>query len=180
MSHPDHLALQQSAFNPFLFADVGTELNGSTLTMLSVIARLGKDPWIEAARWAKMQKPTAIEGLISTLTGCALSPQTAEEMRATATRVVMLLPVQEWLPEAKAASLPVNATVKALGNHLGMTEMPRWLPMVLLSCSLVLGVAVTVLNSSFVAATHSTQSMHVAHQTSPSEATQSSKTTSAL
>jgi hypothetical protein len=54
VSRPDHVALQNSDLNPFLYADVGTELNGSTLTMLSVLARLGKDPWVEAARCAAL------------------------------------------------------------------------------------------------------------------------------
>ncbi len=53
MTSTDAFALKNSDLNTFLFADVGTELNGSALTILSVLARLGEDPWAEAARWAK-------------------------------------------------------------------------------------------------------------------------------
>lgn len=59
MSRPDHAVLQNSDLNPFLYAELGIELNGSTLTMLSVLARLNQDPWIEAARWARLPKAEA-------------------------------------------------------------------------------------------------------------------------
>jgi hypothetical protein len=49
MSRPDVFALQNSSLNSFVFADIGTELNGSNLTILSALSRLGKDPWVEAA-----------------------------------------------------------------------------------------------------------------------------------
>ena len=49
MSHPDAFALKNSGLNEFLFAEVGIELNGSPLTILSILARLGQDPWVEAA-----------------------------------------------------------------------------------------------------------------------------------
>jgi hypothetical protein len=45
----DVFAMKNSGLEPFLYAEVGTELNGSTLTVLSVFARLGEDPWGEAA-----------------------------------------------------------------------------------------------------------------------------------
>ncbi len=42
MSHPDTFALKNSGLNEFLFAEIGTELNGSPLTILSVLARLDR------------------------------------------------------------------------------------------------------------------------------------------
>jgi hypothetical protein len=40
MSQTDVFALQNSKLNEFLFAEIGVELNGSTLTTLSALARL--------------------------------------------------------------------------------------------------------------------------------------------
>lgn len=46
----DVFALKKSGLEAFLYADVGIEANGSMLTILSLLARLGKDPWTEAAK----------------------------------------------------------------------------------------------------------------------------------
>ncbi len=146
MSRPDHFALQRSELNPFLFADIGTELNGSTLTMLSVLARLGKDPWVEAASWAKVPKAAAVESIITTIASLPLASRTLGELRVIATRIVMLLPVQDWLPYLKAP-MPTRPTIKALGASLGVGTLPRWLPMLLVACALVLGVAFNLLHA---------------------------------
>lgn len=53
-------ALRDSSLNAFLFSDVGMEPNGNGLTILSLLARLGKDPWEEAAAWARKPKDAAI------------------------------------------------------------------------------------------------------------------------
>ena len=55
-THPNIFALKNSGLDAFLYADVGTEPNGSTLTILSMIARLGRDPWAEAANWATLPR----------------------------------------------------------------------------------------------------------------------------
>jgi hypothetical protein len=46
--------------DPFLFAEVGREANGTPLTVLSALARADVDPWLEAERLAKM--PTRAAG----------------------------------------------------------------------------------------------------------------------
>jgi hypothetical protein len=138
--------LQHSDLNPFLFADVGKELNGSTLTMLSVLARLGEDPWLEAGRWAKLPKAAAVECLVTTIAGFPLAPETGSDPRAVATRLVLLLPAQEWLPDLKTAPFPTKTAVRTFGASLGATALPRWLPMAVLACALVLGLAVNLLH----------------------------------
>ena len=47
----------------FLFAAVGAEQNGIPLTMVSVLTRLGLDPWEEAGRLSSLSKREAIEQL---------------------------------------------------------------------------------------------------------------------
>ncbi len=147
MSRPDHAALQHSDLNPFLFADVGRELNGSTLTMLSVLARLGGDPWDEAARWAKLPKAAAIECLITSIAGFPLIPQTGSDPRTNAARLVLLLPTPEWLPDLKASSLPNRNSARAFGASLGAAALPRWLPMAVLACALLLGLAFNLVHA---------------------------------
>jgi hypothetical protein len=63
MSSSDAFALQQSGLNEFLFAPVGTETNGMTLSLVSVFARLGNDPWLEPGRLARLPKSEATESL---------------------------------------------------------------------------------------------------------------------
>lgn len=147
MSRPDHVALQNSDLNPFLYADVGTELNGSTLTMLSVLARLGKDPWVEAARCAKLPKAAAVESLITIIDGIPLSPRTASVTRAAAARLVTLLPAPEWRPDLTTASFPTKTVARSVGASLGVTALPRWLPIALLACALIFGLALNLTHS---------------------------------
>jgi hypothetical protein len=146
VSRTDHVALQNSDLNAFLYADLGTEQNGSTLTMLSVLARLDQDPWVEAARWARLPKAAAVDGLVSIIDGIGLAPQTASSTRAAAARLVLLLPAAEWRPSLATASLPTPTAARAFGASLGVTALPRWLPMAVLACALVLGIAVNLVH----------------------------------
>lgn len=147
VSRRDHATLQNLGLDPFLFAEVGTEANGSTLTMLSLLARLGQDPWAEAARWAKLPKAAAIESLTQVISGVPLFlDRTVSDTRAVAAHLVMLLPTQDWLPDSKSAPISGKTTVQALGKTLRMTVMPQWLPMALLACALAIGVALTLVH----------------------------------
>jgi hypothetical protein len=47
----------------FLFAGVGAEQHGIPLSMVSVLTRLGLDPWEEAGRLSSLSKSEAIEQL---------------------------------------------------------------------------------------------------------------------
>jgi hypothetical protein len=131
----DAFALKNSDLNAFLFADVGTELNGSALTILSVLARLGLDPWSEAARWAKMPKAAAIDCLAQSIEKMPLSPQALAETFATASSLVKLLPAQ-----AQAAR---QGSISRGGRTLTAQE---WVPMALLCLSLIYGIMINVIS----------------------------------
>jgi hypothetical protein len=94
MSHPDAFALKNAGLNEFLFAEVGTELNGSPLTILSILARLGQDPWAEAARLAKLPQAAMIDCLAQSIAKMPLGPRALIDARVTAARLVLLLPGQ--------------------------------------------------------------------------------------
>ena len=46
-------------FQAFLYAPIGEEENGTTLSVLSALARLGLDPWKQANGW-RTPRPGAI------------------------------------------------------------------------------------------------------------------------
>lgn len=92
MPGSDAFALQRSGLNQFLFAIVGTERNGMDLSLASVFARLGNDPWREAGRLARLPKPEAIDSLARTLAGMPASLWPLPASTTIATRLIALLP----------------------------------------------------------------------------------------
>jgi hypothetical protein len=101
---PSPFTLPQSRFNAFLFASVGTEGNGMTLSVVSALARLEIDPWQEAARLSELPRElaaAALDGLIRRLPAGRWDP---EEIRTIAARLIELLP----RPDAGARSVEVH------------------------------------------------------------------------
>jgi hypothetical protein len=94
MPESDAFAFRRSGLSEFLFAPVGTEANGMTLSVPSVFARLGDDPWQEAGRLAQLSKPEAIESLARTIAGMPTSSWSIPSATAIATRLIALLPRQ--------------------------------------------------------------------------------------
>jgi hypothetical protein len=100
----DVFALKKSGLDAFLYADVGPESNGSTLTILSVLARLGKDPWAESARWATLPKAAVIDSLTQSIAQMPFAPSALAGARDSAARLVQLLPMNpQGLRHASAA-----------------------------------------------------------------------------
>jgi hypothetical protein len=94
MSSTDAFALRQSGFNEFLFAPVGTEANGMTLSLLSVFARAGNDPWLEAGRLAGLPISEATENLARSIAGMPSSVWPLQAATAIAGRLIALLPIR--------------------------------------------------------------------------------------
>jgi hypothetical protein len=128
----DAFALKNSDLNSFLFADVGTELNGSSLTMLSVLARLGKDPWAEAAKWTNLPKAAAIDCLARSIGEMPLAPGTLANISATASRLILLLPEQTRTPR------------RSIGVATNASAIPVWVPIAFLCISLLMGLALSI------------------------------------
>jgi hypothetical protein len=138
MTTSNAFAFKNSGLNEFLFAEVGTELNGSPLTILSVLARLGQDPWAEAARWSKLPKAATIDNLAQSISQMPLAPQAIAEARDTASRLILLLPSQVQVPRAdnKAAAAPETKSA-----------MPKWVLLAVFGIALVLGVSFSLVPS---------------------------------
>ena len=123
-THPSAFALKNSGLDAFLYADVGAELNGSMLTILSMIARLGRDPWAEAARWAALPRAGVIDSLAQSIAQMPLVPSALAETRVTAARLAQLLPATAQGPSRGGA-----AKAKA-------PSVPDWLPVTILYCAM--------------------------------------------
>lgn len=92
MTATDVYALQKSALNDFLFADIGAEANGMILRLVSVFARAGQDPWREADRLAQLPPAAAIAILSRLIAGTQPSAWGQTEAEVIAARLVALLP----------------------------------------------------------------------------------------
>jgi hypothetical protein len=90
----DVTALRRSDLNQFLFADIGTEANGTTLSVLSVFARRGSDPWIEAGRLAGLPKAAATDSLAQMIASMPKSLWALPEAVVIAARLIGLLPAR--------------------------------------------------------------------------------------
>jgi hypothetical protein len=134
MAAADVFVFKNSGLNAFLFAEVGTELNGSPLTILSVLARLGQDPWDEAANWAKLPKAATIDRLAQSISQMPLTPQALGEARTTATRLIKLLPSQAAGPAQPAAASKRVA--------------PKWVLVAVCCAAVALGLAFTMMPGS--------------------------------
>jgi hypothetical protein len=125
----DAFALSRSSLNAFLFAEVGAEQNGSDLTILSTLARLGKDPWAQAAEWAKLPDAVTIECLTESILQMPLCPRSLAEANVTAGRLVMLL------PRLSKMETPI------VDRLIADIKLPAWLPLAVFAAVLGLAVA---------------------------------------
>ena len=81
-----------SEFDDFLFAAVGEDRNGMPLSVVSVLARMDLDPWVEAAKLADQPATTAarkLAGWLDALADPAVNPASPD---TRAVRLIALLP----------------------------------------------------------------------------------------
>lgn len=95
-------SLGHSEFNDFLFASIGEKEGGSELTVLSALARLGLDPWKEAARLAELPKDAATAALAASIVRLPEGVLTLPDARSVALRLVDRLPGRGARPAAAA------------------------------------------------------------------------------
>lgn len=116
MATSDVSALQRSDLNTFLFADVGTEASGMMLSVVSLFARQGNDPWREAGRLADLPKAAATDSLAHDIAEMPQGRWNLPDSAVIAARLIGLLPVRparaerhlpmrpaEWIPSTRNA-----------------------------------------------------------------------------
>jgi hypothetical protein len=91
-------SLLHSDLNDFLFASVGEEQNGVTLSVVSALTRLGLDPWEEAARLTPLPKARAAEALAPLIARLPICRTRSSDDLATSQRLVELLPDRKPKP----------------------------------------------------------------------------------
>jgi hypothetical protein len=84
--------LHHSDLQEFLFAPVWEENNGTPLSILSALARLGMDPWGEAARLAEMPRAAAVSALAAILARLPRSEPEVPDYSGISERLVQFLP----------------------------------------------------------------------------------------
>src|SRR5271165_1686563 len=92
MTHAALSPLIGPEFDEFLGAPIGVDRNGTTLSVLSALARLDVDPWQEATSLARMPREAAAERLTALIDALPREPASAIPSRASAADLVALLP----------------------------------------------------------------------------------------
>jgi hypothetical protein len=113
-------------FEPFLYAVLCIEGNGMPLTLNSVIARSGGDPWTEAARIAKLPRDAALDALTR-----MIPERSGSEKADIAKRLLALLPT-------------ARDRRKNLVDRVSPAA-PGWNPVVPVVLALLLGLALVAL-----------------------------------
>jgi hypothetical protein len=76
-------------FDDFLFARINADSEETPLSVLSVLARLGLDPWEEAAKLAQLPRASAVQRLVALI---AAIPSAYPDARTVSNRLICLLP----------------------------------------------------------------------------------------
>jgi hypothetical protein len=128
MIHKALTPLLGREFDDFLFAPIDEDRNGTTLSVLSVLARGGVDPWQETASLAGMPKDRATERLAVLIAATSAGAATGLSAATIAARVIALLPRS---PVYKVAAAPA-----ALFKTAAVTPSRLFIPLCLLALSL--------------------------------------------
>lgn len=99
----------------FLQVSVGTDRNDMELSVLSALARLGRNLWAEAARLAISLLPAAMDRLAGVVLSLSGPGRPAAEAAAAASRLVKPLPAHAC-PDG-LASQPLSQSCSAVGGR---------------------------------------------------------------
>jgi|SoimicMinimDraft_9_1059737.scaffolds.fasta_scaffold36554_1 hypothetical protein len=89
MTSPASVSGLTPEFDEFLFARINADTEETPLSMLSVLARLGLDPWEEAAKLAQLPRASAAQRLVSLI---AAIPSAYPDAGTVSNRLICLLP----------------------------------------------------------------------------------------
>ena len=107
MAEPSVLNPHPPEFEPFLYAPVGEDRNGYVVTVLSTLARLGLDPWKEAADLVALRHDAARARLGTLLARFQDVPTLASDHGRVARDLSQLLPEGPTSDTLKRAASPV-------------------------------------------------------------------------
>ena len=116
-------SLVHSEFSDFLFAFVGEEKSGLQLTVLSALARLGLDPWVEAARLSKLPKEAATHALAAAIATLPEGDWKLSDSRSIAVRLLNCLPSRG----SPSANSPQSRSIGGQKPKSGAREWLVWI-----------------------------------------------------
>ena len=131
MALPEQFSLLHSDLNAFLFSSIGAEESGVPLSVLSALARLDLDPWVEGSRLTNLPKEAATHALMALIARLPADRWSSSNVHEIAARLVELLP--------KAASDVLPSDDASAGAH-----RMRWLATCLFWLGLGLALATMV------------------------------------
>ncbi len=109
MTHAALSPLIGREFDEFLGAPIGEDRNGTTLSVLSALARLDVDPWLEATSLARMPREAATERLTALIDALPREPASAIPSQTSAADLVALLPKSKT-PSVRSSDKAFAAT----------------------------------------------------------------------
>ncbi|MDD7972189.1 hypothetical protein [Roseinatronobacter alkalisoli] len=123
MSRMDYFSQGGTPFDGFLYAELGQDRAGNTVSVLSALARLGRDPWDEAAELSAMSSAVAQTRLGVLLARFHDVPAVDRDPRATIPRLVALLPSSTAQKTGAGNVLPAGAKVPGIGAIIAVLMM---------------------------------------------------------
>lgn len=108
-------------FEEFLFADIGVQSNGLPLTILTLLARGGHDPWVEAERLSRMSRTAAVSCMIAEINRAPACYRRRDDVGELAKSLVARLPkpaprapVDVWMAGSGFEGVPMLALMTML------------------------------------------------------------------
>lgn len=95
MPLPNRTQSSDPNLEAFLFADIGPQPNGAPLTVLSLLALNGLDPWVEAERLSHMSRSAAVSFIISEINRAPACYRSNVDVNELGDRIVARLPLHE-------------------------------------------------------------------------------------
>jgi hypothetical protein len=121
-------------FDNFLFARIDKDSEETPLSVLSVLARLGVDPWEEAASLAQLPRLAAATRLASMIATMPGAPSAYLDARTVSDRLISLLPSRP----AVTALARLETSARPLSTS--------WLAVLVLLAALLLVIKLIVAN----------------------------------
>lgn len=115
---PAYVSGLDTAYDAFLYADICADSKGTPLSVLSAMARMNLDPWIEAATLSKASPAPATRRLAAMIAAVPGAPEAPDAATTIAARLITLLPHQTRLAlPPRPQSTPLSAIAAVVGSR---------------------------------------------------------------
>ena len=100
-------------FDDFLFARIDEDSEATPLSVLSVLARLGVDPWEEAAKLTRLERVSAAKRLVEFIAATPGAPAAYLSAKTVSDRLIDLLPSSAGVTVQPRQESGVRAFIKS-------------------------------------------------------------------